>query len=669
MFELSAENSPQSALTLDGRQVVLGLWRRRRLLCLLFVVSILVGVLASRRLSADVWTSETTLLYDMQAFRTAWDRDPLPPALLASRVTSPAVTAAAARALGMSTEGVAQAASADVDRDSSVLRIRAQSRHPQDAQTMCRALRSAFESDLRASLVAEKKNDISRLRDVYEHANEAVRAAADDVQAFLLANRVNAADMTLGPPSGAVEQMRLVYSETRAETDALQRQREGLQATIRALHARAAEEVTAARAAAQDTRSERRTTRLLAVVQDERGRQANEIALRQSEVEMRRARDLFKEGYLSRQELERACEAYQRNRASLADNGHYQDWRRMSARLIAPSPTTDGAAPASQSESLLTQLVHQDQTLALQISALQRRTASLRLQYLQALGVQQRLPHLQRQYDEVAHVLALRQAERTEAHARLARAEDVAVSDATTTPGLALVSDANLPAMPTRSRRKLIGLLMAGGGLLASLAFVMITDLRDRRLKSPSQLSTHLSLPVLGTIPRVPQKALASRRHDALGADFAAMARRLREQVPGRGARVLLISPGPSEGKSLVAAGLAHELSQQGERVVVLDAATSSRRDASRAHLDATLSAAARENDIVLIEGVALDETNAARLAASVDAVVLVIENHIHQIDTLRHLVDALQRQETPLVGGIVTKVDPLPLALESLPV
>lgn len=658
---------PEPSPAVESRLLLLGIWRRRVFICVMVVISLLLGYVASKQLEGGTYVSETRLLSDPQAFRAAWDRDAISPSLLAARVTSPAVLQATARTLDLPQAAVEKGSSANADRDTGVLRIEGRAKQPLEAQRVSRALTAAFVADLKTSLVNEKKREIAHLRQVYTQANAEVVAASRDVQAFLLVNGVSASDMTLGQTSGPVEQLRLACTEAEAEANALLRQQEGLQASMRDLRARAREERAAARATADDGASERRSARLLALVQDDRARQTNEIALRQSEVELRRAQALFREGFISRQELERSREVYEKNRAMLSDDARYQEWKRTSAKLAAASVAPNAPQP-SPSEGLLAQMLTQEQTLRLQIEAARRRATNLRLQYVQAVELRARLPRLQAQYDAVAHVLTQRQFQRNEAQTRLARAEAAVASDGPGLPGVTLLSDADLPTAPLRSRGKLIWVLVTGGVLLMSLVLVVLADWRDRRLKAPSQLPALLSVPILGTIPRLSPRALAADPRDAGNVDFRAMARRLREQVPTPGARVLLISPGRAEGKSLVVDAMARELRRRGESVLVIDAAAHLRDDPSSTRLGTLLREASRGHDLTIIEGVALDEAHTALMAANVDAVVLVLENHIHQIDTIRRLVDDLGRHNAPLVGGIVTKVDPFYLALENLP-
>lgn len=664
MFETSDEPHAEVRESAGVRWILLGLWRRRTFLCLMAIVSLTAGGIAGLRFDTRTYSSDTSLLCDPQAFRAAWDRDPIPPPVLTSRVTSPDVLGAAAAHLGMPVATLEKAVTSNLDRDSGALHIVGTAHTPEAAQQIAQAVRSAFVESLHASLVEEKKRDLGRLRARYTRARRAVVTAGRDVQTFLLAHGTTVSDLTAGLPAGAIEQLQLAFTEAQAETNAMQQQLEGVRASMAALRTRAREEQAAAQRAADDAAQERRADTLLAVLTDDRTRQTQAIALRQSEADLERARQLQHDGFISQQELERAREAFDRNRVLLADDPRHEVWRSTKTRLSARSASAPPIASAS--ESLLTQLQTQEQTLRLQLEALQRRSASLRLQLTEAVTRRTRLPALQRRYDEVAHVLSQAQLERSEAQARLSRATQAAAFGAAELPGVSLLSDAELPRTPGKSRGMLIGLAVAGGGLVLSLVLVMLAELRDGRLRAPSQLPSQLSVPVLGTVPRLSRRTLMADLRDARGLDFTTMARRLREQVPDRGARILLLSPGHAEGKSLVACGIAGVLRRQGEKVLVLDV-MGPVRDDSCAAPGPLLSEATRRYDVILLEGTALDEKHLDQMSATVDAVILVLENDVHPLAQLRHLVDGLQRRDAPLVGGIVTKVDPIYLLLERL--
>jgi polysaccharide biosynthesis transport protein len=118
------------------------------------------------------------------------------------------------------------------------------------------------------------------------------------------------------------------------------------------------------------------------------------------------------------------------------------------------------------------------------------------------------------------------------------------------------------------------------GGLAVGLGIVFLIAVRDDRFTSVTEVSSTLSDPVVGLLPDVGQKeqsvipllALNDPRHI-----YAESYRSLRsalffQSTEGERPKVLLItSASPNEGKSTVAANLAHTLALSGSRVLLVD--------------------------------------------------------------------------------------------------
>jgi capsular exopolysaccharide synthesis family protein len=133
------------------------------------------------------------------------------------------------------------------------------------------------------------------------------------------------------------------------------------------------------------------------------------------------------------------------------------------------------------------------------------------------------------------------------------------------------------------------GRLVVGGalGLLAGLALALVLERLDRRIRTRGEAERSFRLPVLAEIPSVPRRARQGIVDDK-GRLSPAMQpfRLLAAQLgPGGGSsgapegnghrrppgQVLLVtSPGPAEGKSLVAGSLAASFAESGRKVLVL---------------------------------------------------------------------------------------------------
>ena len=144
---------------------------------------------------------------------------------------------------------------------------------------------------------------------------------------------------------------------------------------------------------------------------------------------------------------------------------------------------------------------------------------------------------------------------------------------------LAILEPAS-PAKRSYTSEKTGLVLAIVGGLAAGLGIVFLIAVRDDRFTSVTEVSSTLSDPVVGLLPDVGQKgqsvipllALNDPRHI-----YAESYRSLRsalffQSTEGERPKVLLItSASPNEGKSTVAANLAHTLALSGSRVLLVD--------------------------------------------------------------------------------------------------
>lgn len=144
------------------------------------------------------------------------------------------------------------------------------------------------------------------------------------------------------------------------------------------------------------------------------------------------------------------------------------------------------------------------------------------------------------------------------------------LSEATSSPGLQVLDRATVPLSPTEDTVPRIMLMASLAGLGLGLAGALLLDRMDKRIRYPDQIEFGLGLPLLGIVPRL----------DAAGGVDANVAvesfRSIRVQIShsngtSRGL-VLVTSPAPRDGKSMVAANLAISYASAGFRTALLDA-------------------------------------------------------------------------------------------------
>jgi len=169
----------------------------------------------------------------------------------------------------------------------------------------------------------------------------------------------------------------------------------------------------------------------------------------------------------------------------------------------------------------------------------------------------------------------------------LARLKEAELAEATSGPGVTILNQA-WPNPAPRGEKPggviaLFTILSLGLGVVGVIVF----DRFDRRIHSPDQVTGSLGLPVLAVVPRLqaapdptsPSAAIAVESFRGLRTQIA--------HVDGQTGGVMLItSPAPREGKSMVSANLAISYATAGYRTLLLDGDTRRGRAQEMFNLD-----------------------------------------------------------------------------------
>jgi succinoglycan biosynthesis transport protein ExoP len=135
------------------------------------------------------------------------------------------------------------------------------------------------------------------------------------------------------------------------------------------------------------------------------------------------------------------------------------------------------------------------------------------------------------------------------------------------------------PSQPQKA--KTVGGALALG-LAAGVGLALLRDRRDQRLRSAQDISTVLSLPVLGVVPsirggRQAPSLRGQKTRTSPDSREAEAFRTIRTAIffrapKGKARTILITSPAAREGKSTVAANLGIAIAQAGQRTLILDA-------------------------------------------------------------------------------------------------
>lgn len=152
------------------------------------------------------------------------------------------------------------------------------------------------------------------------------------------------------------------------------------------------------------------------------------------------------------------------------------------------------------------------------------------------------------------------------------RYERARLAAASSVSDVRILDYAEVPQFPVEDPRAPLALMIFGACLGLGALGAVLLDRADDRFRYPEDVSVGLGLEILGTIPRVSQKA---------GANFevqeAFRELRLRLMYAHGSAGPLMVaisSPGPEEGKTFIASNLALSFAETGRRTLLIDADT-----------------------------------------------------------------------------------------------
>jgi capsular exopolysaccharide synthesis family protein len=186
-----------------------------------------------------------------------------------------------------------------------------------------------------------------------------------------------------------------------------------------------------------------------------------------------------------------------------------------------------------------------------------------------------------------------------------ARSADAELSEKSAIPDVRILDQAVMPLEPTKNTALPIFLVAIVGSLALGGALAVVLDRLDRRFRYPTQATKDLALQILGVVPIVEQGRRASAEKVA---NVVEAFRTLRMNVryacmPNQKVTLAITSPGPGDGKSLVASNLALSFAEGGWRTVLIDA------DLRRGFLNETFDLQATPGLIEFLEGTSpLDE-------------------------------------------------------------
>jgi len=160
------------------------------------------------------------------------------------------------------------------------------------------------------------------------------------------------------------------------------------------------------------------------------------------------------------------------------------------------------------------------------------------------------------------------------------RYEEARLAEASTIPDVRVLDSAVVPQRPVKNTTPKLILVACLASLGLAVAGAVLLDRVDPSVRYPEQVSRGMGLAILGAIPHLRKSAVARQGSGPMSENVAAVLEALRgvclnlEHAYGTAGPLLcaITSPGPGEGKSFLAANLAHTFAESGHRTLLVDA-------------------------------------------------------------------------------------------------
>ncbi len=145
-------------------------------------------------------------------------------------------------------------------------------------------------------------------------------------------------------------------------------------------------------------------------------------------------------------------------------------------------------------------------------------------------------------------------------------------------PTVSVLNRADVPTIPTRTSKKVIGLATLIAGLLLGFGLALVTDAFEGAIRREEDLLLRERLPILARVPRLPRQTITdylARAENLPPAAWEAY-RTLRTNLlrgvdPAETPVIVVTSAMAGEGKTLTAVNLARTLAAQDMRVILVD--------------------------------------------------------------------------------------------------
>ena len=716
MVNPETQQAPEAGggLPFEPLTILIGLLRRWKILAIFFVVSIALGLFAGIKFGTRTYEAETVMLYTPEeGTEEGLGRTP-PLATQIQMVKIPSNLEEVRERLRLPTslKALGRACRVLVERKTSLVFIRATWDSAKEVAAITNTLRDVFIANQVRLAKENAGRDLRDLEARFKKVRSKLLGADGKLQKFITINKIVDLNMEVKWNLEQLTSLELLLSNAKVDKDTLVLQKASLEKRINGLKAKEAKD-KATQAKTQGLADLNiRIERIRRAIHDDKVQRTDSVDMVKYKLAFERAQKLYEKGLISKAEYEETRADFERQEVEALDTEQIKEWKRQ-LHILEKQVIPEKTSFKSESGGMLHDFQLKALTMELDEVSIRQKVTHLEQERKRVMARLEILTDLQRKYAGLTREVRARETESKTLDRELTQVRRDYQSNRS---NFTIISDAKIPLFRLTSNRKIIVIVVVF--LINMMGFTLILglELMDTTIKSAAELTQKFSLPVIGIIPKIKdaQGLFPDKAHFPLIEPFRIIVRRLRHLVPKKGARLMIVSVNPGEGKTMIATNLAAALGRQDERVLLLDAqarAQESERNfrylitekekpiiglgeylsfqaesvkdiiwpttlpgveciphVSEAvipdvlasnRMQEMLEALSKDFSIIIMDAPAADKYVDAELVASMsDAILIVVQSRTCRNSGLKRAIERLQETDVPIIGFILNNVD-----------
>lgn len=571
MTDTFTTEEPAGKPRFDMGTVLVSVARRWYLIALVIPIALGSGWFVGKKLGKDSYQAETILLYS----QSADSRDATDPKTeiltLKDTVKLPEYLAETIARLHLKTtpELLGKATDVEVGKNTTLMSISAKWDSPEQTAAICNTLRDVFLEGVKNRLDTSSNAMTSDLNHRLEDVRARQKIADARLASFITANQIVDIDKQAKSLLDQYNEMTVLLEQAQADKTTVQQQAADIDTAVSRLKESVAKERNAMANMESTGDIGIRIDRLREMINDDRSHRANLTQLAYLKSELDRVKKLYDAGAVSEARYEEALAQYQKQDAVTNDTTQIEEWKKQLTRLqksITPAKET-----TTPSGALLETMVQKTFEIQLQKVAVVDRANYLLGQRDKVKQQLDRIPYLQRQYVVLTRDCDTLNGERKDLEGKLSVAQDQSAHQGAS---FTLVSAADVPDTPLKSSKKIIALGLTGFLIVLGVGGLFAIELLDGRIRSAAEIRLRFDVPLLCAIPnyRKNQAPFPGDAKSPIAQQLSAVARRIRQNIPGESARIVVVGVSQGDGVTTIAANLAATFGRQDEIVLLIDA-------------------------------------------------------------------------------------------------